>query len=344
MSVISGLYFRKFKISFIIVTVWLSAFQLSCEKKIKDMIWIERIDPELNTIIDDSVDIKVIAEGFVWSEGPLWLSDKQTLLFSDIPQNSIYQWSEDKGKQLYLKPSGYTDTVTRGGETGSNALLLNNKGQLVLCQHGDRRMALMDAPLDDPQPKFKPLASNYMGKRFNSPNDAVFRSNGDLFFTDPPYGLEGGMKNPKKEIPFQGVYRLDTMGHVHLLIDSISRPNGIAFLPGEKTLLVANSDSLRPVWYAFDISSTDSLLNGRIFYDASSAISTGIGLPDGMKVDHQGHVFACGPGGVFIFTSSGKLLGKIRTKTPSANCALAEEDKVLYITSKNYVFKVRLRK
>ena len=152
------------------------------------------------------------------------------------------------------------------------------------------------------------------------------------------------MNDPKKEIPFQGVYRLDTNGHVHLLVDSISRPNGIAFLPGEKTLLVANSDSSRPVWYAFDINSHDSLINGRIFYDASSAISTGKGLPDGMKVDHQGHIFATGPGGVFIFNSSGKLLGKIRTKTPSSNCAFADEDKTLYITSDNYVLKVRLRK
>lgn len=308
------------------------------------MIWTERIDTELNEVLDDTIDIKIIAEGFDWSEGPLWLNDRRMLLFSDIPQNSIYQWDEAKGKQLYLKPSGYTGRVTRGGEMGSNALLINGKGQLVLCQHGDRRIAVMETPLNDPQPKFKTLAADYLGKRFNSPNDGVFRSNGDLFFTDPPYGLEGRMKNPQKEIPFQGVYRLDTMGHVHLLVDSISRPNGIAFLPGEKTLLVANSDSLRPVWYAFDIDSHDSLVNERIFYDASSAISTGVGLPDGMKVDQQGHIFACGPGGVFIFNSSGKLLGKIRTKTPSANCALANGGKTLFITSKNYVFKVRLRK
>ncbi len=316
----------------------------SCQTKTMKTAWIERIDPELASIVDDSVTIEVIAEGFDWSEGPLWLADKKTLLFSDIPKNSIYQWSEAKGKQLYLKPSGYTGSKARGGETGSNALLLNNRQELVLCQHGDRRIAVMDASLNDPQPRFKPLATNYLGKRFNSPNDAVFRSNGDLFFTDPPYGLEGKMKDPEKEISFQGVYRLDSGGHVYLLTDSISRPNGIAFLPGEKTLLVANSDSLRPVWYAFDINSNDSLANARIFYDASSEISSGPGLPDGMKVDHQGHVFACGPGGVFIFNSAGKLLGKIRTKTPSANCAFADEEKTLYITSKDHVLKVRLRK
>jgi gluconolactonase len=344
MPVIFNLCSLRFKIAWIIFSVWISVFQFSCQKKVKDIAWIERTDPGLNTILSDSAKIEIIAEGFDWSEGPLWLGEKQMLLFSDIPKNSIYQWSEAKGKQLYLQPSGYTGVAARGGEMGSNALLLNDKGQLVLCQHGDRRIALMDASLDDPQPRFTPLATDYQGKRFNSPNDAVFRDNGDLFFTDPPYGLEGRMNDPKKEIPFQGVYRLDTTGQVHLLLDSISRPNGIAFLPDEKTLLVANSDSSRPVWYAFDINLNDSLINGRIFYDATAAIGTGPGLPDGMKVDHEGHIFATGPGGVFIFNSAGKLLGKIRTSIPSSNCALAEEDKTLFITSDNYILKVRLRK
>ena len=344
MPAIFNLYFPRFKIPVITITLLFSFLQIYGQNKTKDIAWVERIDPELNSILSDSANIEVIAEGFDWSEGPLWLGDKQILLFSDIPKNSIYQWSAAKGKQLYLRPSGYTGTVARGGEMGSNALLFNNKRQLVLCQHGDRRIAIMETSLNDPQPRFRSLATNYLGKRFNSPNDAVYRSNGDLFFTDPPYGLEGRMNDPQKEIPFQGVYRLDTTGQVHLLVDSISRPNGIAFLPGEKTLLVANSDSSRPVWYAYNFNSHDSLVNGRIFYDATSAISTGKGLPDGMKVDHQGHVFATGPGGVFIFTSTGKLLGKIRTQTPSANCALADEDKTLFITSDNYVLKVRLRK
>jgi gluconolactonase len=308
------------------------------------MAWLEENDPELKTVIPDNIVVEVIGQGFDWSEGPLWLEDKQTLLFSDIPKNCIYQWTPSKGQQLYLRPSGFTGPGSRGGELGSNALLINSKGQLVLCQHGDRRISVMDASIVSPEPKFKPLATNYAGKKFNSPNDAVFRSNGDLFFTDPPYGLEGRMKDPKKEIPFQGVYRLDTAGKVHLLLDSLSRPNGIAFLPGEKTLLVANSDSLRPVWYAFDIGPNDSLVNGRLFYDGSSSIATGKGLPDGMKVDLEGHVFAAGPGGVFIFNSSGKLLGKIRTMPISANCALANEDKTLFIAAEHYVLKITLRK
>ena len=344
MSAIFKLYFPRFKISVIIITVWFSVFQFSCQKKAKDIAWIERTDPELNTILSDSVNIEIIAEGFDWSEGP-YGSGRNKYYYFQIYQRIVFtNGVKPKESNYIFNLPAIQVLAPGGGEMGSNALLLNNKGQLVLCQHGDRRIALMETSLNDPQPRFKSLATNYQGKRFNSPNDAVFRSNGDLFFTDPPYGLEGRMNDPQKEIPFQGVYRLDTMGQVHLLVDSISRPNGIAFLPGEKTLLVANSDSSRPVWYAFDINSHDSLVNGRIFYDASSAISTGTGLPDGMKVDHQGHIFASGPGGVFIFNSSGKLLGKIRTKTPSANCALAEEDKTLYITSKNYVLKVRLRK
>jgi gluconolactonase len=270
------------------------------------------------------------------------LKDKQTLLFSDIPNNTIFSWNAAKGKQVFLKPSGYTQSKPRGGEMGSNALLLNSKGRLVLCQHGDRRMAEMDASLDNPLPKFRTLAGEYQGKPFNSPNDAVFKSNGDLYFTDPPYGLEARMDDPAKAIPFQGVYRLTTDGVVHLLIDSLSRPNGLLFMPGEKTLLVANSDSSHPVWYAFDCVG-DSLANGRIFYDATGAISTGIGLPDGMKVDHLGNVYATGPGGLFIFNSGGKLLGKIRTAVASSNVCFGDDEKTLFITNHQNVLRVRLR-
>jgi len=308
----------------------------------KSVAWVERLDPALDQIIGQDPKIDVIADGFEWSEGPLWLKDKQTLLFSDIPNNTVFQWNAAKGKQVFLKPSGYTQSKPRGGEMGSNALLLNSKGQLVLCQHGDRRMAEMDASLDNPMPKFKTLAGDYQGKPFNSPNDAVFRSNGDLYFTDPPYGLEGRMNDPAKALAFQGVFRLSTDGVVHLLIDTISRPNGILFMPGEKIMLVANSDSTKPVWYAFDCVG-DSLANGRIFYDASGAISSGVGLPDGMKVDHLGNVYATGPGGLFIFNSSGRLLGKIRTKIASSNVCFGDDEKTLFITNHHNVLRVRLR-
>lgn len=315
----------------------------SCTSQTKEIGSFEKIDPALSSIIGENATISIIAEGFDWSEGPLWIEEKKMLLFSDIPQNSIYKWTAEKGKELYLKPSGYTGTAPRGGETGSNALLLNSKKQLVLCQHGDRRMAFMDAPLDSPKASFISIADNFQGKKFDSPNDAVYRNNGDLFFTDPPYGLEKNAADPLKEAPYQGVYKVSTSGKVSLLIDSITRPNGLAFMPGEKTIIIASSDSLKAVWYAYDFDEKDSLVNGRIFHDATPDARHEKGLPDGLKIDKEGNVFATGPGGVWIFDKSGKVLGKIRVTSATSNCAFADDYKTLYVTADMYVLKVHLR-
>lgn len=305
---------------------------------------IERDDTALDAIISPEAKIEIIAEGFKWSEGPVWLDDKKTLIFSDIPNNTIFKWTEEKGIEVYLKPSGYTGTVPRGGELGSNGLLLNKDGKLILCQHGNRQMAMMDAPIDNPKPVFKPIANNYNGKKFNSPNDAVYRSNGDLFFTDPPYGLEKNMDDTLKEIPFQGVYRVSTNGDVKLLVDTITRPNGIAFLPGDKTLIIANSDTTNPVWYRFDVDANDSLINPGIFYDATDAAKKDGGNPDGLKVDSKGNVYAAGPGGVWIFNESGKLLGKIKFPGKLANCTLTKDEKTLFIAADNKVLRVVMRR
>src|SRR5438477_747566 len=279
--------------------------------KYKTIGTIERIDPALDNIISPNAKIEVIAEGFDWSEGPVWIESKKMLLFSDVPQNIVYKWTEGKGKEIYLTPSGYTDSTKRGGEMGSNGLVLDPNGKLVLCQHGNRQMARMNASFDDPKPLFVAVANNYKGKKFNSPNDAVYNSKGELFFTDPPYGLEKLLDDPKKEIPFQGVYKVKKNGEVILLVDSLTRPNGIAFMPGEKTLIVSNSDASKPFWYAFDVGQNDSFNNARIFYKASGYDSSAKGLPDGLKIDRNGNVFATGPGGVWIFNRKGKLLGKI---------------------------------
>lgn len=317
----------------------------SCKNnKEKNIGRFERIDPELESIIGPDATVSIIAEGFDWTEGPLWIESQKMLLFSDIPQNSIYKWTAEKGKELYLKPSGYTGAAPRGGETGSNALILNSKGQLVLCQHGDRRMAVMNAPVEAPKADFTTITDNYNGKKFDSPNDAVYRSNGDLFFTDPPYGMEKNAADPLKEAPYQGIYKVSTGGKITLLIDSITRPNGIAFLPGEKTLLIANSDSLRVKWYAYDIDENDSLINGRIFYDATEASKTDKGMPDGLKVDRNGNIFATGPGGIWIFNKSGKVLGKIRIDGLASNVTFADDERTLYVTADMYVLKVSLRK
>jgi gluconolactonase len=312
-------------------------------EKYKTIGTIERYDSSVNNIISKDTKAEIIAEGFEWSEGPLWIEKHNMLIFSDVPMNTIYKWTEEKGKEVYLKPSGFTGTETKSKEPGSNGLILDADGNLVLCQHGNRQMARMDAPLDKPEAKFITLANKYNGKRFSSPNDAVYNSAGELFFTDPPYGLP--MQNdsdPGKEISFNGVYKVKKDGTVILLVDSITRPNGIAFLPGEKKLIVACSDPNKPNWYIFDVHG-DLLINGKIFYSAADRDKSWRGLPDGFKVDKNGNVFATGPGGVNIFNSEGKKLGLIRLENSTSNCALSPDEKTLYVTNDMYVLRIKLR-
>ncbi len=305
---------------------------------------VERLDPALDNIISANAKPEIIAEGFEWSEGPLWVESQQMLLFSDVPMNIVYKWTEAKGKEIYLKPSGYTGaepSVCK--EPGSNGLTFDKNGNLVLCQHGDRQMARMDAPLDKPEAKFITIADKYNGKRFSSPNDAVYNSAGELFFTDPPYGLQTQDDNDaKKEIVFNGVYKVKTNGEVILLVDSITRPNGIALMPGEMKLIVACSDGAYPNWYVFDING-DALTNGKIFYSAAEEGKTMKGSPDGFKIDKNGNVYATGPGGIYIFNSEAKKLGMIRLDNAASNCALSPDEKTLYVTNDMYLLRVKLR-
>ncbi len=306
---------------------------------------IERLDPALDNIISTDAKIEIIAEGFDWTEGPLWVESQKMLLFSDIPPNSIFKWTEEKGSELYLKPSGYTGEKPRGGEMGSNGLLLDDEGNLVMCQHGDRRLATMLAPLDAPKAEFQTIADKWEGKRFNSPNDAVFRDY-DFYITDPAYGMEKQFDDPLRETPFCGVYRASADGKVTLLTDSLSRPNGIAFSPDGKYLFVANSDPAKAIWAKYEVkrdSSNVTLGEGKILYDATSLTRTEKGLPDGMKIDSNGTIFATGPGGVFIFNLDGKLLGKIKLPDPSSNCALTGDEKTLFVTNDMYVLRIKLR-
>ena len=322
-------------------------------EKYKTIGTIERFDKALDKIISKDAKAEIIAEGFEWSEGPLWIEKHQMLLFSDVPMNIVYKWTEEKGKEVYLKPSGYTGlTPSECKEPGSNGLTLDNDGNLVLCQHGDRKVSRMDAPLDKPAAKFITLADKFKGKRFSSPNDLVFNSSGELFFTDPPYGLKTqDDRDVQKETPFNGVYKVKKDGTVILLVDSITRPNGIALFPGEKKLLVANSDPDKPNWYVFDING-DSLTNarpdepfgrGKIFYSTAGYDKSWNGLPDGFKIDKNGNVFATGPGGVYIFNSEGKKQGMLRLDNATSNCALSPDQKILYVTNDMYVLRVKLR-
>lgn len=311
------------------------------KNQFKTMGTLERLDESLDNIIEPGAKPEIIAEGFDWSEGPLWIEKYKMLLFSDVPKNTVYKWTEEKGKEIFLTPSGYTVSLKRGGETGSNGLLLDNDGNLVLCQHGNRQMATMNAPLDNPKPDFITIADKYDGKKFNSPNDAVYNSKGELFFTDPPYGLEKGPDDPAKETPWNGVYKVKKDGTVILLVDSITRPNGLAFFPGEKKLLIANSDPDKPYWYIYDIKD-DALTNGQLFYSAAGNSSEN-GLPDGFKIDKNGNVFATGPGGLWIFNNKAKLLGKFKLPDAASNCALSANEKTLFITNDNYVLRLKMR-
>ena len=308
-----------------------------------DSMRIERLDAALDRLIASDAKVEVLAQGHDWTEGPLWIKSGGYLLFSDIPKNSIYRWKEGEGEKLYLQPSGYTGKEPRGGETGSNGLILDREGRLVMCQHGDRRMARMEAPLDAPKSQFTPLAVRYQGKRFNSPNDAVFRSNGDLYFTDPAYGLEKQWEDPAREISFAGVYRRSASGEITLLTSDMTRPNGLAFSPDERHLYVAQSDEKAAIWRVFDVKKDGTIDNGRVLFDATSMVPGKKGLPDGLKIDTEGNLFATGPGGVLVITPEGKHLGTIATGQATSNCAFGDDGRTLYMTADDYLMRVRLK-
>lgn len=305
---------------------------------------IEILDAAALDLIDPKAKLEIISQGYAWTEGPLWLEKEQKLLFSDIPNNSIFQIDDKGEKSLYLKPSGYTGETERGGETGSNALILNPQGNLVLCQHGDRRMSKMNAPLDQPKADFVTLVDNYQGKRLNSPNDAIYDKGGNLYFTDPPYGLEFSVDDPAKELDFQGIFCLKTDGEL-LLVDSVTRPNGITFSPDQTKMIVANSDPEQAVWFQYDIISPGVVENRKLFFEATSYVGKEgyNGLPDGMKMHSSGNLFATGPGGVWIFDQNGNALARMATGEATSNCAFSGDEKTLYITADNYVLKVGLK-
>jgi len=305
---------------------------------------IDILDESALVLLDAGAKQEILAEGFDWTEGPLWVEDLNALLFTDIPKNAIYKVTNNGELSLYLTPSGYTGENARGGEVGANGLILNSEGFLVLCQHGDRRMAQMESSVDNPKSAFLTLADSYQGKRLNSPNDAVYDRLGNLYFTDPPYGLEFNVNDPSKELDFQGIYCLKTDGEL-VLLDTISRPNGITFNPDQSKLLVANSDPKQAVWYQYDIVSPGVVENKQLFFDATDWVGKDgfKGLPDGMKMHGSGNLFATGPGGVWVFSPEGKVLARILTGEATSNCALSPDEKTLYMTADNYLLKLELK-
>lgn len=306
---------------------------------------IEIIDDRALEFIDPFAKIELLAGGFEWTEGPLYIEDGNFLLFSDIPNNKVYKLTAQNDTVTYLHPSGFSGEDFTGGEPGSNGLLLNPQGELVLMQHGNRQVAKMNAPLANPKADFSTLIDKYEGSRLNSPNDACFDSQGNLYFTDPPYGLPELMDDPEKQLNFQGVYCLLRSGDLILLDSTITRPNGIGLSPDGNSLYVAVSDPNEAVWHKYTIESPGVVSNKRRIANATHLVGkkNEPGLPDGLKVSSKGILFATGPGGVWVFDSEGKLLAKIKTGLATANCAFGNDEKRLFMTADDYILAVDLK-
>jgi gluconolactonase len=299
---------------------------------------IVRLDPRFDQLVPQGAALEKIADGYTWVEGPVWDRSRNSLLFSDIPSNSVFEWREGTGARLAINPSGYTGAAPfPGREPGSNGLAFDREGRLVLCEHGDRRIARLET-----DGRKTTLVDRYHGKRLNSPNDLVFASNGDLYFTDPPFGLPKAFDDPRKELNWSGVYRLARDGQLMLLTRDLRAPNGIAVSPSEQTLYVSNADPGRAVWMAYEVRADGTLANGRVFFEATAWARTKKGAPDGMKVDREGHLFAAGPGGVHVFAPDGTHLGAIELDAVVSNVGWGGDGAVLYITASTAIYRIRL--
>ncbi len=308
---------------------------------------IVRLDPAVNAILPPNAHIEKLADDFGFLEGPVWVhhGNEGYLLFSDIPANVIDKWSPDGKVSVFLEKSGFTGVNPAGvgyrinnGRAmvtllGSNAITLDRQGRIVFCQHGNRDVVRLEK-----NGQRTVLASRYEGKRLNSPNDLVYKSDGALYFTDPPYGLAKLDQDPKKELPFNGVYRLAN-GKLQLIYKNFKAPNGIAFSPGEKYLYV--DDSASRTYWRFDVQPDGTIANGKLFFDMSKSKEAGV--PDGMKVDQKGNIYGVGPGGIWILSPQGKHLGTIKPPEDPANLAWGDSDgKTLYITARTGLYCIRL--
>ncbi len=294
---------------------------------------IVRLDPAIDALIPKDARIEKVATGFTFTEGPLWRPDG-VLWFSDVPGNLVRSVTPGGDVKVILQNAGGSVSAPPGAFIGPNGMIADKDGGVLLCQHGNRRIVRVATDMS-----ITPYLEKFEGHRFNSPNDLVYRRDGALYFTDPPYGLTKQDDDPAKELKFNGVF-LYAGGKLTAIIKDLKRPNGIALSPDEKTLYVSNSDEKKRFWMRYDVAADGTVSNGRMFYDLANAKEQGI--PDGMKVDSQGNVYAAGPEGVWVFSPDGKHLGTIQPGETAANCAWGDDGKTLYITASTSVYRIRL--
>ena len=293
---------------------------------------IERIDPRVDALIPADATIEKLAEGFNFAEGPVWDRANERLFFSDVRGNEVYEWSEAGGATTFIDPVFEGDRTGKGS-VSSNGLTLDAEGRLILCEHGNRRISRLEA-----DGSRTVMVETHDGRQLNSPNDAVFASDGSLYFTDPPYGLAEQDASSEWH-GFNGIYRLHPDGELEVLVRDQSRPNGIGLSPDETTLYVANSDAANMVWMAYDIDENGAS-NARVFYDIND--QTEPGAADGLKLDVNGNLFATGPGGVWVIAPDGTHLGTIKTGEITANVAWGNDGRTLYLASSTSLYRIRL--
>jgi gluconolactonase len=290
-----------------------------------------RLKPALDALVSKDAKVEKVAGGFGFIEGPLWRQDGH-LWFSDLFENVVRSVTPDGKVNVLIRNAGGESSAPPGNYIGPNAMAADENGSVLLCQHTNRRIVRIRPDLS-----MEMYVDRFEGKRLNSPNDLVFKSDGALYFTDPPYGLLKQDDDPAKELPFNSVFRY-ARGKLQAIIKDLPRPNGIAFSPDEKVLYVANSEKRR-YWMRYDVAPDGSVSGGRVFVDVSSDENSGV--PDGMKVDSRGNIYATGPGGVLVFSPAGDHLGTVRVPETPANCAWGDDGKTLYITATTSVYRLR---
>lgn len=303
---------------------------------------VESFSPDLAAIVDPAAQLEMLATGFSWSEGPVWDQKRSRLYFSDVPQNTVFMWSEETGLAIYLKPSGLPDGEDPApfDSAGINGMWIGRDGRLIAASHGKRAVTRID--IDSKVETI--LAGKYRGKLLNSPNDLIEDRDGNIYFTDPPYGLKDGDQSPLKQQAHNGVYRLDKEGSVGLIDASLTRPNGIALSPDQSILYVAQSEPGHQIIKSYAIGQDGSINDEQVFFDAQSlADDASPGLPDGMCIAETGHIFATGPGGVLILSPRGQLLGRILTGKACANCAFGDDGRTLYMTASDTLLRIPLK-